>query len=218
MSIDHKNTKSLIVSKQGFALDIDETLSWTLGTWVGEMQKEIGNPENLTVKEIIKKYRYTFNVPYWQTEKAKIFIDKLRNSNELQTKLELMPNALEGANELNKLVPVVAYITTRPEAVREGTLKWLKMYKFPQAELIMRPKEVLVTEANTWKAKILEDLYPSVLGIVDDNPDVVEKISSSYKGVVFMFENSTSSRNDIEVYPCEDWDEVISKAKEWKTN
>lgn len=38
----------------GLALDIDETLSFTLGTWISEMQRLFGNPENLTAKDLIK--------------------------------------------------------------------------------------------------------------------------------------------------------------------
>jgi len=37
----------------------DETLSWTIGYWIEEMQNKFGNPENLTVKEMVEKYRYT---------------------------------------------------------------------------------------------------------------------------------------------------------------
>lgn len=48
----------------GLAVDIDETLSWTLKYWVEKMAEKFGNPENLSVLEIIKKYRYSQNVPY----------------------------------------------------------------------------------------------------------------------------------------------------------
>jgi len=54
----------------GLAVDIDETLSWTIGYWIEEMQNKFGNPENLTIKEMVEKYRYTQNVPYWQHEEA----------------------------------------------------------------------------------------------------------------------------------------------------
>ena len=50
--------------KSGIAVDIDETLSWTVGYWFKEMIKLFGNPEKLSVKKLISKYRYTQNVPY----------------------------------------------------------------------------------------------------------------------------------------------------------
>ena len=35
--------------RRGLALDIDETLAWTIGAWVERMQVLFGNPEKLSV-------------------------------------------------------------------------------------------------------------------------------------------------------------------------
>ena len=43
------------INKAGLGVDIDETLSWTVGHWVKEMQKLFGNPEGLSVKELVDK-------------------------------------------------------------------------------------------------------------------------------------------------------------------
>lgn len=51
--------KLISENRKGIALDIDETLSWTIGYWVEKMQELFGNPENLTVRQLIEKYRYT---------------------------------------------------------------------------------------------------------------------------------------------------------------
>lgn len=42
----------------GISLDIDETLSWTNGCWFKKMQRLFGNPEGLSVNELVSKYRY----------------------------------------------------------------------------------------------------------------------------------------------------------------
>lgn len=40
---------------QGIALDIDETISWTVGWWMEHMLQLFGNPEGLTPKEMADK-------------------------------------------------------------------------------------------------------------------------------------------------------------------
>lgn len=62
--------------EKGIAVDIDETLSWTVGYWVEQMQEKFGNPEKLSIKEMIEKYRYTQNIPYWQSAEALKWIDE----------------------------------------------------------------------------------------------------------------------------------------------
>jgi hypothetical protein len=42
-------------NRKGLALDVDETLSWTVGYWIAEMQARFGNPESLSVEELIAK-------------------------------------------------------------------------------------------------------------------------------------------------------------------
>ena len=106
---------------KGLAVDIDETLSWTIGYWIEEMQHKFGNPENLTVKEMVEKYRYTQNVPYWQNVEALQWVDEKINSNETQENLPLIEGSSAYLNRINQIIPIVAYITIRPERVLEGT-------------------------------------------------------------------------------------------------
>ena len=65
---------------KGLALDIDETLSFTIGFLIEKLVEKVGNPENLTVKEIARKYRHTDNVPYWQNNEAKKVVDEFNKS------------------------------------------------------------------------------------------------------------------------------------------
>jgi hypothetical protein len=51
----------------GIALDIDDTLSNTTRHFISVLQKKFGNPENLTVDEMIEKYHIMPNISYWQT-------------------------------------------------------------------------------------------------------------------------------------------------------
>src|SRR3712207_157728 len=101
----------LSVGKMGLALDIDETLCKTNAYWIEQMQALFGNPECLSVQEIIDKYRYTQSVPYWQIEAAIKWMEEQRVSNEVQENLPLIENANHIVNKINEVVPILAYIT-----------------------------------------------------------------------------------------------------------
>src|SRR3989344_332168 len=83
-------TTTTTTAKPNLAFDIDETLSNTVLYYVQEMQKRFGNPEFLSAEEIIQKYRYTQDVPYWNNEKAREWVQKAIYNDELQEKLPLI--------------------------------------------------------------------------------------------------------------------------------
>jgi hypothetical protein len=200
-------------SKKGIALDIDETLSWTVGWWTKQLQDLFGNPENLSVKELVKKYRYTQEVPYWQTKEALQWMEDNRASNQVQTELPLINGALEGAKKINEIIPVIAYITTRPDNVVKGTQTWLNKHGFPSAPIIARPLGTAHSDGNKWKAQVLAELEDIVLGIVDDNPELITHLPKSYKGTIFSYDNDTVSRDDIHIIPCKTWSRVVKEVE-----
>jgi len=186
----------------GIALDIDETLSLTVKYWVTEMQKIFGNPENLSVDAMIAKYRYTQNVPYWQSEEVLSWTEQQRNSNDLQTKLPLIPGADVYVRKLDNFFPIAAYISIRPDIVMSGTQQWLDEHSFPKAPLICRPKGISVEQGSEWKARVLEELYPQVEGIIDDNSSIIKFLKKDYRGVIFLFNQSKKIDSNIVNIPC----------------
>ncbi len=96
------------------------------------------------------------------------------------------------------------YITIRPEGVLEGTKNWLKTHSFPLAPVICRPNDIAHSDGNEWKAKILEKLYPQVLGIIDDNAKLLQFLSPSYKGKVFLYDHNDNLKFPFAV-ACKDW-------------
>ena len=203
---------------QGLALDIDETLSFTIGYMVEKLMEGLGNPENLTIGEIIKKYKHTDKIPYWQGEKAEEILEIIRNSNQVQRGLPLIKNANSTVNKINKIVPISAYITVRPKIILNGTKLWLQKNNFPEATVITKPDKILRKDGNQWKAKVLEYLYPEILGIVDDNPDLVKYLSKNYKGTVFLYDNTEILNKDIRVISCKDWETVLLNIGECRLN
>src|SRR4030042_3995792 len=67
---------------QGLAIDIDETISFTLLSWEKYLIKRFGNPENLTVLQIHKKYGYFQN--YWTNPKPQKWMENAINDNNFQ--------------------------------------------------------------------------------------------------------------------------------------
>jgi len=209
-----KKLKNLGVT--GLALDIDETLSFTIGFLIEELIKKLGNPENLTVKEIAEKYRHTDNVPYWQNDEADEILNKINDSVESFKELPLIENSNKTVLEINKVIPIVSYITVRRTSAFESTKFWLEKHGFPKATIITRPNNLSRRDGNKWKAKVLEYLYPQVVGIVDDNTGLSPFFSKKYKGVVYVYGSMEEGRKDINVVPCKDWETVAKKVKECK--
>lgn len=198
------------IREAGIALDIDETLSATGDHWAQILNETFGNPENLSVSEIISKYRYASHVPYWQTPETLAWMEDARHSDELQEILPLIENANHIVNQLKDIVPISAYITVRPESVRNGTMKWLARHGFPKAPIIMRPKEVLHDDGNKWKAEMLTSLYPKIWGIIDDNPKLIAHLSDNYDGTVFLYDHEEINEQRIRVIAVKKWEDMIT--------
>lgn len=201
---------------KGLALDIDETLSFTIKVVVEKLMEKLGNPEKLTAVEISKKYRHTNNIPYWQSDEATKILEDIIHSSEAQKDLPLIEGADKFVKEINKIIPVLAYITVRPKRVIHGTRFWLKKNNFPEAPIITKPRNIHRRNGNQWKAKVLEYLYPQIVGIVDDNPGLTNFFGKKYKGVVYLYDNVETKRKDINIIPCENWEMVAKKVKECK--
>jgi hypothetical protein len=196
----------------GIAVDIDETLSNTIGYLVDKMLEEFGCREGLSSEEIIKKYRYTWNVPDWKSEEALLFIKNIVDQNDFQLNLPLVDSALESLNLIHEEVPVVCYVTARLENVSEGTKKWLSKNGFPDAELICRPQLLDRTKSDEWKARVLERLGANVVGIIDDNSGILKHLDEGYGGKVFLY--SHKEHESPLAVCCEDWKSVKDRVLE----
>lgn len=203
---------------KGLALDIDDTLSLSIDNLVNEFFQKLGNPENLTAETLIKKYGHTNNVPYWQNEKDIRIIKEINNSIGFHKKLPLIKNANKIVQEINKTVPIVAYITARPVSIAQATTYWLKKHNFPYAPVISRPKNVKNEDGGKWKAKVLRCLYPEILGIVDDNCKLPFYLGEKYKGTVYLYGGLRVKEKNINITHCKNWIEVADKVSNCKLN
>lgn len=199
---------------RGIGLDIDDTLARSGDQWIIGVQKRFGNPENLSVEEVKKKYRYSYNAPYWTGQSVSNWEKSTRHDNQWHLELPLIKNANHVVNQIHQIVPIVVYLTARPKSILPATRVWLKKYGFPPAEIVYRPKEVKLPLSLAWKAKVLEYLYPQVLGMVDDHPQLAKDLSKNYPGTLYLYDyHDEAPRGDINIIPCKNWNEVLAKIR-----
>ncbi|HEY0220733.1 MAG TPA: hypothetical protein VGC58_00745 [Candidatus Paceibacterota bacterium] len=211
--------KQKLTSKnlQGLALDIDETLADSNTHWFDHMYK-FHPPENISLKEIMKKHKFVEEVKGWETEEAFKHMESLLHSEEFNEAIPLIEDSNHVVNKINKIIPIVAYITARPITVKNSTENWLKKHGFPSAPIIMREKNIKATATdlssrNKWKAEILKDLYPNVTGIIDDNAVLAHELENlKYEGTLYLYGPNTEEFNHYKhVITCPTWGSVLEK-------
>lgn len=176
---------------RGLAVDIDETLSDSNRHWFDAMFA-FARPHGKSRDDIMRDHKFVEDVPEWRTPEARARIHALLHSNEFCTDIPVISGALEGAWRVHLMARIAAYITARPEAVRQGTLQWLKHRGFPEAPIIMRDEDVDLSAHNDgkngWKARMLSAAYPFILGIVDDNAGLTRALRAvNYAGTLFLY-------------------------------
>jgi ubiquinone/menaquinone biosynthesis C-methylase UbiE len=200
---------------EGICLDIDDTLSATNFFWAQNHMRNFGNPEGLTAEEIIRKYRYVSNVPYWgNNECAEEWILQNCQSNEGRLHVSPVDGAVEAVERIGKATTLIAYLTGRTEQVVEGTRHWLDQYEFPKLEILTQPsqetlEDMCLSHAHEWKARVLEFLYPEVTGIVEDNIGLIGALSEQYEGRVYLYSHNGSIDASFDVVCCPTWIDIV---------
>jgi 5'(3')-deoxyribonucleotidase len=194
------------LGRKGLALDIDETLSYTNRHWMKVSLDRLPLPEGYLREELLAS-----NAPletYWSEDVLLERLGDLLHSNEFNSGISIIENADHAVNEINGIVPILAYITARPVSVVLSTQQWLARHGFPEAPLIMMPVDEDHIKRNRWKANVLRLLYPEILGIVDDNPGLSIDLAENYAGMVFVYNSTVHPNQNERIIPCPDWDSV----------
>lgn len=181
--------------RHGIAFDIDDTLSQTDFHWIERMRIAFPNPERFSRQEIIASYGMFERVPHWQSRTALRFSLAMMNSSDFQMTIPVVKGARRAAQAINRIVPIVAYITARPTSTARGTQRWLTSHGFPAAPVIYRPHHVHYTRKHPWKASLLVSLHPYIRGIIDDSPELFDELSvRNYRGDFFLFDTGRNTK------------------------
>ena len=113
---------------------------------------------------------------------------------------------------------IVCYLTARNASTKIKTRKWLRKHDFPDREIIqLHPSEVMInlglSEGCEWKAKVLEFMFPYISGVIDDNAEMLQHLSSSYGGTIYLFSHEQHSGSAIDVVCCPTWNDVVKATK-----
>jgi hypothetical protein len=207
--LKHKGIKGLVI-------DLDETLSDTIHYWASELATRFGNPQNLSVEEIVKRI-YAQDVPFWKLEELQKWMIRALKSEEMTEAYPIIEGSDQAVEKINRVIPVAGYLTVRETVIKDATGRWIKKHGFPDRPVITRPGE-LKTGGHKWKADTLAYLYPQVIGLIDDTPDIIEYLPSSYPGTIFLYGNRDYLRTDLNIIPCATWDDVYKKVVEHKAS
>lgn len=196
---------------RGLALDIDNVLSDTQVDIFNIMYSRFGYSNGTQVEELRIKYRYIQNVPIWQNSEAKQYLKDLVLSNQFYVNIATIKDADRIVQKINKISPILCYITARPNKVIPATKKWLRKNKFPKAPIISRPDNLELHLRGEWKAKVLEYLYPEISSIIDDDPEILDYLPEIYKGQIYLYNHPSPPQTKINVIPCRTWRDVYLK-------
>ncbi len=194
------------------ALDIDDVLSMTTILWLRLLIDEFWCEEWLSAQELRDKYFYVQHVPYSSRKKDEIRskIDYWINDPDFQISLKPVEWALRACEILEmSWIKISCYLSNRPIRVYDATAQRLYSNWFPEAPIILRPEGIAKQDWNQWKSNFLIK-NKQIQWIVDDNPHLIEVLSSEYDWKVFLFETvKFKNPNKIEVHQCNSWYEVL---------
>lgn len=202
------------LGQSGLALDIDDVLCVTGKIWYEGLVQAAGHP-GISFEEMVRDYSGRFQqAPAWKDHPAVMeWIQCMINSHDHYACLAPWDKAKERVWDVHALLPIRAYVTMRSLAVIDTTQEWLRMHGFPDAPILSRPLDTHHSKMHAWKAHALHELHPHLVGIVDDDPHVVEQLPAAYRGTVFLFGGAQSPRSDVNIVPCQNWDEVYEHVK-----
>ena len=194
------------IPRPGLACDLDESLSDTVVSWMEFSIGVFGNPESLSPRELVSKYKFSFNVPYWK-DRPDYWptMEPLLNCNDFQRKLPLITGAAEAIAKIHSSIGIACYATARPISVENGTRDWICRHGLPAVELLMRPSSVGFKDGDKAKVEAIVKLFPMVSGLIDDKEAVVKLFPSNYRGTIYHIGADTPVRTDIKVIACKDW-------------
>ncbi|MBN1275316.1 hypothetical protein JXA12_03410 [Candidatus Woesearchaeota archaeon] len=184
--------------KQKFAVDLDETLAHTNILWADHHIKYYGNPEKLNANEIVRKYSFVKNVPYWQFAEASKWVESHINSSDAKLEIPVIKQAKENI----QYIPIACYLTNRPFSTIQGTKEWLSLHNFPKRPVLSANKGL------EWKAQQLERFYPYISGIIDDNVEITNYLSEQYEGKIILYSNQENMATHLDVVVCPTWNDI----------
>ncbi len=203
---------------KGLVIDIDETLSNSALYMAGELGRLYGNPLNLSDEELFERL-LDRNVPFWDINVIREWGQVAMESAEIVEKYSVKEGAGKAVSKINDIIPMVGYLTLRPESIKDVSARWLKKHGFPEVPVLARPNSIKLTDGSMgmqWKAAVLDYLYPQITGLIDDTLEIYTYLPSNYKGTIFLYNKKPRPKRELNTISCKTWDDVYREVVENK--
>ncbi|MBX4210426.1 hypothetical protein KW783_00440 [Candidatus Parcubacteria bacterium] len=173
----------------GIACDIDDTISDTGGHLENITQKKFGHSDNFSPDE-------------------KEWVERQLLTNEFYDNMPTVKGAQKALEDISALIPIYAYISSRPTTVLTSTTNWLIKNGFPKAAVLLRDN--IQINGHAWKADILMKKYPDIRGIIDDSVELADALPKNYKGFVFILTKKNYKNFNLDLYTGPRWGEIVN--------
>lgn len=190
------------------AIDIDDTLCETNCYYIRKIAWEFPHPDGISGEELSRMHDHVTKIPHYCRPEPMAEMTRWMESDEFQEEIPLIAGASSYVRSIHEKTPVAAYVTSRPESVRLGTVRWLQKNQFPDARLMMRPEAIPFNERHRWKAEVLSDFEPDLDYIVDDSIEIVSYLCPSDVTFLLFGTSASAISSKIEVVCCPDWEHV----------
>jgi hypothetical protein len=132
------------------------------------------------------------------SEDAHLWAEAHISSNKAKLEIPVIEEAIEVMRDIS----VTCYLTNRSLRTIERTQKWLRKHSFPDKEIIASNNGI------GWKARTLEEIFPDVTGIIDDNHELLEHLQANCSGRIFLYSSSGFKNNNLDFILCPTWADV----------
>ncbi len=198
----------------GLAIDIDDSLSETTAAFIERLSQDFPPPTgmHITVESAKRHYALNGEPIYWGgLPEARLLYKTMAYDPAFHRTFSPMKGAREGIQLLEEAGLVSCYVTARTDDMEQETREWLEEHGFPQKPIMLRDRTIADLHHTTWKAMVLERLYPIVSGALDDNTGIARHAERlQYRGKFFLFgpgSEEYESQNG-NVIPIRDWQEA----------
>lgn len=198
--------------RRGLVVDLDETISATIEHWAAELLEVFGNPGNLSPHDVVRRMS-NGDIPFDNPEEVTEWMIRALASEELTESYPIIEGADIALAKIDRVVPVVGYLTIRQDAVRAATQRWLTAHGFPDGPVITRP-DGMQAGGMQWKAATLAALHPHVVAAIDDTADFIQYLPDDYPGTIFLYGKPDHAQDRVDVVPCPTWDDVYARVAE----
>lgn len=189
-------------TKQLILCDIDEIIL----NWIDKFQEYLTETGYKQIADL--KHTYWVNLAYELDIDSKILVNRFNNSEDFAN-LDIIPNAIEGINELKEL----GYTLWAVSAVPNNSDTYFKRIKNLEKHFGYNPFDgISLVGTGESKYNILKNTNPKFF--IEDNPQHI--CVANELGIITTGLYMPYNRNCDNFYGKENWEDIVKFIKDWE--